>query len=190
MSAPGPPMLGRGVVTAGGAVPAHWSDAPVVTIDAGVVAEPRSTVEALHEAWSSRSPLAIDLQIDPVEFRRPMTYVVQPWELSPDFELWLDRLHFLVWNNNYDARTGTPIWWWGRKAARIDGTASDQTDPPADGDVVLSDGTVAWVDGGPPDDVDPVLVGGALIRAESVDSGSIVTVPPWVVPSAELAADL
>lgn len=182
-------MLGRGVVVAGAAPPDAWADDPVVVVDAGVVAEPRAVVEQLHEAWSSRTPVVVDLQVDPVEFRRPMTYVVQPWELSPDFELWLDRLHFLVWNNNYDARTGTPIWWWGRKAARIDGTASDQVDPPADGDVVLPDGTTAWVDGGPPDDIDPALVGGALIRAESVDAGSIATVPAWVAPSAELADD-
>ena len=190
MSAPGPRQLGRGVVVAGGSVPDAWADAPVVTIDAGTVAEPRTVVERLHEAWASRTPLVVDLAVDPVEFRRPMTYVVRPWELSADFELWLDRLHFLVWNNNYDARTGTPIWWWGRKAARIDGTASDQADPPTDGDLVLPDGTIAWIDGGPPDDIDPSLLGGpAFIRAESVDSGRVERVPDWVSPSAELASD-
>lgn len=190
MSAPGPRQLGRGVVTAGGDIPDAWSDTPVVTIDADVVAEPRAVVERLHHVWASRTPVVVDLAVDPVEFRRPMTYVVRPWELSADFELWLDRLHFLVWNNNYDARTGTPIWWWGRKAARIEGTASDQVDPPADGDLVLPDGTVAWIDGGPPDDVDPSLLGGAaLIRAESVGSGRLDRVPDWVAPSAELAAD-
>lgn len=178
------------MVTAGGAVPPAWSDAPVTTIDDHVLAEPRDAVERLHDAWSTRTPVVVDLRVDPVEFRRPMTYVVQPWELSPDFELLHDRLHFLVWNNNYDARTGTPIWWWGRKAARIDGTASDELAPTADGDVVLSDGTVAWVDGGPPDDIDPARLGDAtLIRAEAVDGGRVDRVPAWVAPAAELAPD-
>ncbi len=177
-------------MTAGSEPPAPWASAPVVVIDDAVVADPRSTVEHLHAAWAARRPMVIDLRIDPVGFRRPMTYVVQPWELSPDFELWLDRLHFLVWNNTYDARAGTPIWWWGRKAARIDGTASDEMEPAAAGDVILPDGTMAWVDGGPPDDVDPSLLDGAvLIRAESVDAGRLDHVPVWTAPTAELAAD-
>ncbi|MDZ7674916.1 MAG: ATP-dependent DNA helicase UvrD2 [Acidimicrobiales bacterium] len=200
MSAPGPPMLGRGVVVAGDEPPAPWSDAPVVVIDEEVLDEPRTTVEALHTAWNRREPRVIDLRVDPTVFRRPQTHVVQAWELSPDFELWFDRLHFLVWHNNYDARAGTPIWWWGRKAARIDGTASDQAEPSgpsghetggtADGDLVLPDGTVAWVDAGPPDDIDPGLLGGAaLIRSESIDAGRLTRVPAWTEPSAELAAD-
>lgn len=187
---PGPSILGRGVVVTGGAVPEPWAACPVIVVDTAVVAEPRAVVERLHSAWSAREPVVVDLRTDPVEFRRPMTYVVQPWELSPDFELWLDRLHFLVWNNNYDARSGTPIWWWGRKAARIDGTAADQLDPVGDGDLVLPDGTVAWIDGGPPDDVDPGLLGGAaLIRADAVEAGRLDHVPAWVAPSADLAAD-
>ena len=39
--------------------------------------------------------------------------------LEPGLELWLDRLHFLVWANTYDARAGEPVWWWSRKAARL-----------------------------------------------------------------------
>ena len=177
-------------MTAGGAVPAPWAGCPVVTIDRPTLDEPRATVERLHDAWARRSPVVVDLQIDPVEFRRPMTYVVQPWELAPEFELWLDRLHFLVWNNNYDARSGSPIWWWGRKAARIGGVASDDDAAPTDdGDVVLADGTIVWVDGGPPDDVDPSMLQGELVRAESVDVGRVDLVPAWMPPAAELAAD-
>ena len=38
---------------------------------------------------------------------------------TPATEPWFDRLHFLVWANNYDARTGEPVWWWSTKAARL-----------------------------------------------------------------------
>ena len=189
MPVPGPALLGRGVVIVGGArPPAPWAEAATVVIDDDVVARPAATVHQLHRAWAERTPHVIDLRVDPVAFRRPATHTVVPWELTPDFELWHDRLHFLVWNNNYDCRTGAPIWWWGRKAARIDGTAAEDTGE--DGDLVLPDGTVAWIDGGPPDDVDPATLGGAvLIRADSVDAGRLDRVPPWVEPAAELAPD-
>ncbi len=189
MSVPGPALLGRGVVVVDGArPPAPWADAPVVIVDDDVVAHPAAVVRDLHHAWATRSPRVVDLHVDPATFRRPAAYTIVPWELSPDFELWHDRLHFLVWNNNYDCRTGDPIWWWSRKAARIEGTASEDTG--ADGDVVLPDGTIAWIDGGPPDDVDPAALSGAiLVRADAVDGGRIDRVPPWVEPAAELAAD-
>ncbi len=189
VTVPGPAVFGRGAVVADGATPpAAWSAAPVVTIDDDTLAAPRAVVERLHDAWATRTPVVVDLHVDPVEFRRPDIHAVDPWELTPDFELWNDRLHFLVWNNNYDCRTGEPIWWWGRKAARIEGTPSDETD--ADGDLVLPDGTVAWVDGGPPDDVDPGSLGGAvLIRADAVDVGRLDPVPAWTQPTAALATD-
>ena len=42
-------------------------------------------------------------------------------ELDPSFEFPLERLHFLVWANNYDGRNGELVWWHGRKAARSPG---------------------------------------------------------------------
>ncbi len=194
MTAPGPDALARNVVVADGAAPpAAWDDVPVLVIDEEVLARPEAAVTRLHAAWAGRQRLVIDLHVDPVRFRRPESFPDVPWELDPSFEPWLDRLHFLVWHNSYDARTGEPIWWWGRKAARIDGTATDELaddQQVVDGDVVLPDGTVAWVDGGPPDDIDPAtLAPAALIRAESVDVGHLRRVPDLVAPGAELAAD-
>ncbi len=193
VTAPGPPALGRGlVVSDGGPVLAPWADAPVVVIDDEVVRSPGTVVEQLHAAWAERRPVVVDLRVDPVTFRRPVEHHDLPWELSPSFELWHDRLHFLVWNNNYDARTGTPIWWWGRKAARIGGQAADELpdDMPVAGDLLLPDGQPAWVDGGPPDDVDPGLIGPAvLIRSDSIEAGHLTPMPTWVPPAAELAAD-
>jgi superfamily I DNA/RNA helicase len=157
-----------------------------VVVDEGVLADPAATVRRLHEAWATRSPVVVDLRVDPVTFRRPVSYPDVPWELSPTFEPWLDRLHFLVWANTYDARDGEPVWWWGRKAARLGGEVATDVDA----DLVLADGTPAWVDGGPPDDVDPADVApAALLRAESVEAGRLRPVPARVPPAAELAPD-
>lgn len=185
---PGPVALGRGVIVAGGVpAPAAWATADVVIIDEAVLAAPARAIDALHAAWAARHAIVVNLQVDPVAFRRPEISNAVPWDLTAEFAFPFDRLHFLVWNNNYDARTAeaAPIWWWGRKAARLGAVElSDGT-----GDVRLADGTVAWVDGGPADDVDPATVGGGLIRAESVDAGRLRLVPAWVSPGAELAAD-
>ena len=61
----------------------------------------------------------------------PATWDDEPWTLGPWFEPWFDRLHFLVWANTYDARDGEPVWWWGRKAARL-GAGARRPDGPAD----------------------------------------------------------
>ncbi len=197
-------LLGRGVVVADGApAPGPWADVERVVLDDAAVAEPAAVVGLLHDRWRSRTPVVVDLHVDPVRFRRPERVLTEVWDVSPDLELWSDRLHFLVWTNSYDARSGEPIWWWARKAARIAGHALDHTGrawveptgspgaPPAvPGDVALPDGTVAWVDGGPPDDVDPALLGGAaLVRSDAVEDGTTTLVPAWRPPSAELAAD-
>ena len=194
VTAPGPDALARHVVVADGAVPpSAWAGSDVVVVDEDVLADPGPTVRRLHDLWAARRRAVIDLRVDPVRFRRPEVWSEVPWALSPDFEPWLDRLHFLVWHNSYDARNGEPIWWWGRKAARIDGTATDEL--PGDhatveGDLLLADGTVVWIDGGPPDDVDPAALAPAvLVRAESVDVGRLRPVPSWVEPAADLAPD-
>jgi len=180
-------VLGRGVVVADGATPpAPWAAAPVVVVDDAVLADPAHAVGRLHDAWAGREPVVVDLRVDPVRFRRPVSHPDVPWELDHAFEPWLDRLHHLVWANTYDARTGEAIWWWGRKAARLAGEGAEG----GVADLVLPDGTPAWVDGGPPDDVDPAAVApAALVRAESVDLGHLAPVPAWVAPSAELAPD-
>ncbi|MGQ0831550.1 MAG: ATP-dependent helicase, partial [Microthrixaceae bacterium] len=99
-------------------------------------------------------------------------------------ELWLDRLHFLVWANSYDARApGAPIWWWARKASRLGATEGGAAD------VVLADGTPAWIDGGPRAPLATPLVGAAVIHCESVELGSLRPLPPPRAPTADLAPD-
>src|SRR5690606_17197942 len=109
------------------------------------------------------------------------------WQLGPGFEPWGDRLHFLLWANTYDARgDGPPIWWWARKAVRLGATEVDDGGP---GDVVLPDGTRAWVDGGPRAPLAVPLDGAAVVHRESVELGRLTPQPAPVPPSAELAPD-
>jgi len=204
VTAPGPRLLGRGVVVAAGdPVPAPWADAPRVTIDEAVARaghdEPCPAVDELHRAWATRTPVVVVLAVDPATFRAPRSYTAEeigePWLLDPGFELWHDRLHFLVWANTYDARGGgEPVWWWGRKAARLGATPCAGPEAPAD--VVLPDGRPAWIDGGPRGGLDEAQlaelaggVGAVVVASETVERGRLAPVPPPVAPTAELAPD-
>ena len=185
MTAPGPAALGRGVVLAAGdAVPAAWSGAPEVVVDEAVLGEHAGVVERLHEAWLRRRPVVVRLAVDAERFRTPESVVAEPWRLTADHELWRDRLHFLVWANTYDARSAIePVWWWGRKAARLPGAA-----PSATADVVLPDGRPAWVDGGPRTVFDDE--GLVVLHREAVEAGRLEPDPPGpVAVAAELAPD-
>lgn len=176
----GPVPLGRGVVVDDAdPVPPAWAGAPQVRIDAAALADPATAVGALHAVWARRTPAVVRLAVDPARFREPASYPMEPWTLAPGFEAWGDRLHFLVWANTYDARGGRePVWWWTRKAARLGAVAGG----PAD--VLLPDGTPAWIDGGPRGPL-PAL-GAAVVHRESVDLGSLAIVPH----AAEAAPDL
>ena len=173
------------IVTLGQGVPAPWRSAATVTIDEAALADPEACVGRLHAGWAARQPVVVELAVDPARFRDPQSYPVEPWTIGPRFEPRLDRLHFLVWANNYDARRGTPIWWWARKAARVGATET----PGGPADVVLADGRPAWIDGGPRAPVDVGDSGAVVVHAESVGLGRLTPQPPLVVPNADLAPD-
>ncbi|MDQ6696707.1 MAG: ATP-dependent DNA helicase UvrD2 [Actinomycetota bacterium] len=187
MALPGPPALGRSVIiVAGSPIPAAWAGAAVVTIDEVTLHDPAGTVQRLHEAWGRREPMVIELTVDPARFRDPTSVVVEPWSVEPAYEPWFDRLHHLVWANSYDARSGAPIWWWARKAVRLGAVE----DPTGDADVLLPDGSAAWVDGGPRRPFAPEEVGGsAVVHTDSVADGALAVVPLPIAPTADLAAD-
>ena len=189
MSSSGPAALGRSVIISGSmAVPEAWAAAPELVVDDAALAAPEALVASLHAAWAARRPVVIRLLADPGRFRGPESYQVEPWSLDAGFELWGDRLQFLVWANSYDARIsdGPPIWWWGRKAVRLGGRLAG--DGP--GDVVLADGRPAWVDGGPRAAWPAAgLEGAVLVHRESVERGRLTVASPLQAPAADLAPD-
>ncbi|CAN5673542.1 hypothetical protein BH18ACT2_BH18ACT2_11190 [soil metagenome] len=184
MTAPGPPALGRGVVISDGPPPPGWHDAPFVVVDDAAVSAPADVVARLHAAWVDRQPVVVELRVDPARFRDPPSIAVDPWRLTAQSEPLLDRLHFLVWANHYDARRGDPVWWWAVKAARLDGGAA--VGGPAD--ITLPDGRAAWVDDGPRRPWD-AFDGAAVIHAETVELGALDEIPAPTTSTATLAPD-
>jgi DNA helicase-2/ATP-dependent DNA helicase PcrA len=186
--------FGRGVIVVGAAeVPERWAGVESVSVDAATLESPADAVGQLHAAWSARRPVVVRLSIDPARFRGPQSITGEPWRHSPDTEPWFDRLHFLVWANNFDLRGAAPVWWWARKASRAL-AGSVVVDPVLNdgsvlaGDLLLADGTVAWVDGGPRQPFDPAAFG-QVIHAETVDAGRPALQRPSVAAEGELAAD-
>ena len=130
------------------------------------------TVERLHRAWAGRQRVIVELDLpaDVLQrLRRPVTVERPPYLLDAEFTLLTERLQFLLWRNNYDARNGEPVWWWTRKASGLGATIGGRAD------VVLHDGTKAWVDGGPRQPLDLPVV-----HAESLDLGRLRLQPPPV----------
>src|ERR1700737_2901578 len=191
MSVPGPIPLGRGlVITAGQVAPTAWAGAPRHTVDEDMLKHPAPGVPALHQAWAERTRVVIELAVDPDSFRDPAAVSAPPWSVPAGFELWLDRLHFLVWANTYDGRADPerPLWWWARKAARL----PDVTELAAGevGDVRLPGGRAAWIDGGPRTPFSPGdLDGLAVVHRESIELGRTTPSPPVLPATADLAPD-
>ncbi len=209
-AAPAPAALGRSVVVLPGqAAPACWAGSPRVVVDGDAIRAPAEVVATLHEAWSRRRPVVIELGVDPGELRRPVRCHVAPYALTPRFELLEDRLHFLIWANAYDARAGggtggvglgsdasekpgsrpdaSPgdlVWWHGWKAARR--FAADGVRLGGGADVTLADGTPLFIDGGPPHP--PALDGAAVVHRWNAEAGSLARAG-YAPPRAVLAPD-
>ena len=170
-----PPALGRGlVVLAGGETPAGWQGVPRLRVDDEAASGP------LHEAWSQRRPVVVELGVDAGDLKVPETESRPPYEVGPGFTFRRERLHFLVWANTYDGRSGEPVWWHGVRAGRLG------AEPGGPADVMLPDGTPAWCDGGPR----TVLAGftEAVVHRDSIDAGRL-TVAGQAAPAAVLAPD-
>jgi len=106
-----------------------------------------------------------------------------PWSLSASFLFPMERLRFLAFTNNYDAREDEPRWWWSHKAAA---TTAATVGGPAD--VVLPDGGPAWVDGGPRHPL--AAMDFPVVHGESTEVGILDTVPhPTPPASSGLAID-
>ena len=132
----------------------------------------------LHRLWVERRPVTVELGVEASELRRPVVEERPPWMLGARYVPLLERLHFLVWANNWDGRGGDPIWWWGRKAARLGARVGGRAD------VVTPQGVHAWVDGGPRSPLDiPV------IHAQTVELGRLTLQPPATGSRADLAQD-
>jgi DNA helicase-2/ATP-dependent DNA helicase PcrA len=186
MATPGPPELGRGVVVLQGMTPPEpWKDCPRLLVEAATLAEPVVALETLQRAWFERSAVVVELAVDPQALRDPEVWQQPVYDLSPRFEFARERLQFLVWANNYDARGDEPVWWHGRKAARS--FAHDGVTEAVPADIVLGDGTPLYVDGGP--FAPPAVADGiGIVHRWNTEAGSLSAVAHHA-PGADLASD-
>ena len=120
VSYPGPAELGRGVVVAPGAAPPEpWRSCPRVCVGDAELARPGAGARrappglARTHAGGGRAGRRTRTPCGPPSASTGRS-TTSPRRSSSSVE----RLHFLVWANNYDARGGEPVWWHGRKAAR------------------------------------------------------------------------
>ncbi|NNK91037.1 MAG: UvrD-helicase domain-containing protein, partial [Acidimicrobiia bacterium] len=179
MTLPGPALLGRGVVVrAGSPIPAPWVDVPVVTLDANTVTN--ETADRLHELWVRREPVVVEWGLDDDALPAEVTDE-PPWALNARFMFPAERLRFLCFSNNYDARDGDPKWWWSVKAAAIG------ADPGGSADVTLPDGGEVWIDGGPRQPLDGLEH--PVVHGETVDAGHTTSVGRPMTVNHDLAPD-
>ena len=139
----------------------------------------------MQQSWSERQSLVVELAVDSRQLQERETCHLPVHDLRPRFEFTRERLHFLLWANNYDARNGEPIWWHGRKAVRS--FARQGVTESARADIELADGTPLFVDGGPfapTRDPDGIRV----VHRWNAEAGSLSTVGHRP-PEADLAAD-
>ncbi len=179
---PGPPELGRGIVTtAGQAPPAPCEPWPRLVVDDDVLAAPAAATDQLHLHWLRREPVVVVLATDAGLLRAPERFEGEPFELEAGFEFTRERLQFLVWSNNYDAREGEPVWWHGRRAERLGAGPDDAAD------VRLTSGAAAWCDGGPRRPF-AFTDGSVVVHRDSIEAGSLEADRNAPV-TADLAAD-
>ena len=164
-------------------IPQEFQHTPRIDVDATVLNDPTETIRALHLHWVERRPVVVVLAVDPATLREPQVEQRTPYELEPDFEFERERLQFLVWANNYDARSGELIWWHGRKAIGLGATVA-----PGEHDVLLPDGRAAWCDGGPRGPIANIT--GTIVHRESIERGKLHASPSQPSSSeSQLAVD-
>lgn len=168
----------------GGAPPREFADAPRTRIDDALVGDERrlaETVDRLHRLWTSRTPHVIVLDVDNNRLRQAEVESADPWQLGAGFTLLIERLHFLVWANTWDFRSGTAIWWWAKKAERFGATPSEIAD-------IGVDGQDLWIDAGPRGPLDLPHVHAESVAAGSVTPAIAVTSNPSALSASQLAA--
>ena len=192
----GPDRLGRClVVEADTPVSDAWRQVPRIVVDDEVLTDPTVTVARLAEMNRNRDRFVVEIRADPRAMPAETCHL-EPWRLEPDFEFSLDRLNHLIWANSID-RTGDDDRW--ELLERCLELGCERAPDPDSGDIVLPDGTRAWLDGGPldlrvidtpvGDDGTPELVRGpVLVHALTVEGGHPAPLRS-VTPGAELAPD-
>ena len=162
----GPDELGRGIVLSPrSALPATFHGAPTYHVDERSLADPQTLIFELHLHWLRRRRVVLYLGIDKETLKSPERLDAAPYSLAPSFEFSQERLHFLIWANNYDATGDEPIWWYERLALRLGVASHDSAEVDLEGP--------RWCDGGP-----RTSVPFAVLHRESIKKRVVVLTTP------------
>jgi DNA helicase-2/ATP-dependent DNA helicase PcrA len=143
------PELGRNVVIRPGQqAPAGWSTAPHRVVGPAEVNAPTAVIAELRRLADDRTPCVFEIdETIAGALTAPQTNALSIHHVGPRFTFEVSELHHLLWSNSIDARDSErPIWPLAQAAIALGATPAGQATA---GDVVLPDGTAAWLDGGP-----------------------------------------
>lgn len=143
-------------------------------------------IRDLHAAWAARRPVVVSWSLDHQKFLpAAQTNNANVYTVEPDFLFPGERLNMLLFANNYDLRgmrDGDAKWWLTKRA--VDAGC----EPGGPADVLLANGTPAWVDGGPSGAVAPI--DHAVISGEELEFGRLTRIDqPVLSPDDALADD-
>ncbi|CAN5460003.1 hypothetical protein BH10ACT2_BH10ACT2_04110 [soil metagenome] len=177
----GPAVLGRNaIVSPDQTAPAEWADAPRI-----VVAVPAATqAEQLREAAQQRRGMVFEVAADHDRaIQEPFRSELPLHSVGPRVRFNRELLQHLLYANSIDCRDNAFVWPVLQRALSLGAkVASDGR-----GDVELSDGSRAWLDGGPMR-ITSAIDGLPVLHRVSLEHGSLR--PPLSnKSSADLAPD-
>ena len=186
----GPSSLSRNVVVCDVAdVPVDWGTAPVVFVDARVIADPRHVVALALARASAGESIVFVLDAEVSAALSVLATVGEdrpPHLLGPRWTPLAERLQHLVWANSIDlSEPARPRFALVDLAVRCGARPSDTDEP---GDVIAPDGSPRWLDGGPIRYSAPVH-GVPVVHRVSLEHQSLRPFGDTNDANAELAAD-
>lgn len=164
--------LGRNaVVRPGQAPPEGWRDVPRRRIGSAELDDAGSLADELRDLAQLRTPRLFEID-DAVAaaVAQPQSTTASLDRLGARFGFELSTVHHLLWTNSVDARDLDRPEWPPARAAMDHGARP--AEPDEDGDVVLADGTVVWIDGGPVRFTDPID-GVPVLHRIAIEHGSL-----------------
>ena len=150
------PQLGRNVVVRPGQPsPPEWSTARRFTVGPSEVNDPAPVVLQLRSMADDRIPCIFEVGDEAASaLSAAQTTTVPLHQIGPRFTFERSELLHLVWSNSVDGRdVAQPTWYLTEAAVALGASPADKG---VAGDVVLADGTAAWLDGGPIRFIEPI----------------------------------
>ncbi|MEP7204169.1 MAG: ATP-dependent DNA helicase UvrD2 [Ilumatobacteraceae bacterium] len=167
------PVLGRNIVIRPGqSVPDGWGALVRQVVDLADVNSPAELVARLRRMADDRDACVFEID-DTVgaALAVPQTNASAIHDLGPRFTFEVSALHHLVWSNSVDGREPDHLSWQPTETAiALGATTAPES---ATGDVVLPDGTLVWLDGGPLRFTDPID-GVAVVHRIALEHGSLM----------------